>query len=182
MQIGNGRTTVQQITEQEFAELTGSFKRSAIHLETRDAYGTETELPYIAKWVAGEPDDLEWLQEWCQKLRSHVDADRTVRRAKIVSEPLSDYQRWAHEVIGPMVEAGEDIRWVPRRSVSAICIPGNDYYLFDDERVVVFLHYAGSGLNTTFTTTTAPAVVDMCSTAFEKVWALSIPHSDYRSL
>jgi hypothetical protein len=33
-----------------------------IHLETRDAYGTETELPHMAKWRAGEPDDFEWLQ------------------------------------------------------------------------------------------------------------------------
>jgi hypothetical protein len=135
----------------------------------------------MAKWVAGEPDDLEWLQEWCQKIRGHVDAGRTVRRAKIVSEPLSDYQRWVHDIIGPMVEAGEDIRWVPRRSTSTICIPGNDYYVFDDERVV-FLHYAGSGLNTAYTTTTDPAVVEMCSTAFEKVWALSVPHGEYKSL
>lgn len=172
---------MQSITEQELTEITASFKRSAVHLETRDAYGTEIELPRMARWIAGEPDDLEWLQDWCQKIRNHVDAGRTVRRAKIVSEPLSDYQQWAHDVIGPMVQAGEDIRWVPRRSVSTVCIPGNDYYLFDNERVV-FLHYAGSGLNTTFTITTEPAVVEMCSTVFEKVWALSIRHSDYKSL
>ncbi|GAA1555275.1 hypothetical protein GCM10009789_05900 [Kribbella sancticallisti] len=170
---------MQQITEQELTDLTSGFRHSAIHLETRDAYGTETELPYMAKWAAGEPDDLSWLQEWCEKIRGHLDSGRSVRRAKIVSEPLSDYQRWAHAVIGPMVDAGEDIRWVPRQTVSAVCIPGNDYYLFDDERVV-FLHYAGSGLNTTFTTTTDPAVVEMCSAAFEKVWALSVPHSDYK--
>ncbi|TWD80037.1 hypothetical protein FB561_1108 [Kribbella amoyensis] len=170
---------MEQITEQELTELTGSFQRSAVHLETRDAYGTEVELPYMAKWAAGEPDDLEWMQEWCRKMRSHVDAGRTVRRAKIVSEPLSDYQRWTQAIIGPMVDAGEDIRWVPRRLTSPICIPGNDYYLFDDERVV-FLHYAGSGVNTSFTTTTDVAVVEMCSVAFKKVWALSVPHRDYK--
>jgi len=47
---------------------------------------------------------------------------------------------------------------------------------------VVFLHYAGSGLNTAFTTTTDPAVVEMCLTAFEHVWAQSIPHSEYKPL
>jgi hypothetical protein len=30
-----------------------------------------------------------------------------------VSEPLSDYQRWAHSLTAPMVEAGEDIRSIP---------------------------------------------------------------------
>jgi hypothetical protein len=171
---------VEEITEDELTELTGSFKHSMVHLETRDAYGTETELPQMAKWRAGEPDDFEWLRGWCEKMGNHVSAGRSARRIKIVSEPLSDYQRWAYGVFTPIVEAGEDVRWVPRRSVSTTCIPGNDYYLFDDERVV-FLHYAGTGLNTGFTTTTDREVVEMCSTAFEKVWALSVPHSEYKS-
>ena len=38
----------------------------------RDAYGTAVELPHMAKWAAGEPDDLEWLQGWCATLREHV--------------------------------------------------------------------------------------------------------------
>ncbi|TDO69192.1 hypothetical protein EV651_101232 [Kribbella sp. VKM Ac-2571] len=171
---------MQEITETDLTELTGSFRRSMVHLETRDAYGTETELPYMAKWKRGEPDDYDWLEDWCQKIRDHVNAGRTARRVKIVSEPLSDYQRWAYEVFTPIARAGEDVRWMPRRSVSTICIPGNDYYLFDDERVV-FLHYAGSGLNTAYTMTTDADVVEMCSAAFEKVWELSVPHSEYKS-
>lgn len=170
---------MQEITSDEFQDLTKSFKRSAVHLETRDAYGTATELRYMAKWAAGEPDDLEWLQGWCAKVRAHVEAQRTVRRARIVSEPLSDYQRWSHSIAHPMVEAGEDIRWVPRRLVSSIGIPGNDFYVLDDE-LVIFLHYAGSGLNTALTTSTDPSDIELCRTAFEKVWALSIPHSEYK--
>jgi hypothetical protein len=34
-------------------------------------------------------------------------------------------------------EAGEDIRWVPSRLVSAVATPGNDFYLFDG-RLAVF--------------------------------------------
>nr|WP_238357255.1 DUF6879 family protein [Kribbella italica] len=159
--------------------MTASIQHNAVHLETRDAYGTETELPHMAKWAAGEPDDLDWLQSWCTKVRNHVKNGRTVRRAKIVSEPLSDYQRWAYTLIGPMVEAGEDIRRVPRRSTSSIAIPGNDFYVLDD-RLVVFLHYAGSGLNIALTTSTDSADLDRCRSAFEQVWALSIPHRDYK--
>jgi hypothetical protein len=36
-----------------------------LHLEMRDAYGTEVELPHMAQWAAGEPDDLAWLDDWC---------------------------------------------------------------------------------------------------------------------
>lgn len=170
-----------EITDDDFQELLKTFKHSSAHLETRDAYGTEIELPHMAKWAAGEPDDYEWLQEWCTTLRGHVAAGRTVQRAQIVSEPLSDYQRWAYSTTQPLVEAGEDIRWVPRRQVSTLCIPGNDYYLLDNERVV-FLHYSGAGLNTAFTTTIDPAVIQMCRDSFEKVWGLSIPHREYKPL
>jgi hypothetical protein len=170
---------VASIAEQEFDRLLSSFERSAIHLETRDAYGTAVELPHMAKWAAGEPDDLAWLQSWCETLRGHVSAGRTVRRARIVSEPLSDYQRWSHSIAHPMVEAGEDIRWVPRRLVSSIPIPGNDFYVFDD-RLVVFLHYAGNGLAVDKVASTDPADVELCRTSFEAVWQFAVAHRDYQ--
>lgn len=167
------------VTEEEFEELleTG-FARQAVHLEMRDAYGTAVELPYMAKWAAGEPDDLEWLQGWCATLRQHVKAGRSVRRARVVSEPLSEYQRWSHSIASPMVEAGEDIRWVPRRRVSSVALPGNDFYLFDD-RLAVFLLYAGNGLAAGMLSSADPADLRLCRSAFEAVWKLSIPHREY---
>lgn len=167
------------VSDDEFSELLASFKREAVHLEMRDAYGTAVELPHMAQWQAGEPDDLEWLQGWCAVLREHARAGRSVRRARIVSEPLSDYQRWSHSIAHPMVDAGEDIRWVPRRMVSPVAVPGNDFYLFDD-RLVVFLLYAGNGLAAGMVSTADPAATGLCRSAFEAVWKLSIPHSDYQ--
>jgi hypothetical protein len=170
---------VTPVTDEEFEELleTG-FDRQALHLEMRDAYGTAVELPYMAKWAAREPDDLEWLQGWCATLRRHVKAGRSVRRARVVSEPLSEYQRWSHSIASPMVEAGEDIRWVPRRLVSSVALPGNDFYLFDD-RLAVFLLYAGNGLAAGMFSSADPADLRLCRTAFEAVWKLSIPHREY---
>ncbi len=136
-------------------------------------------MPHMAKWAAGEPDDLEWLQGWCATLREAVKAGKSVRRARIVSEPLSDYQRWSFSIADPMVEAGEDIRWVPPRLVSSIAVPGNDFYLFDD-RLIVFLLYAGSGLATEKLLSSEPADIRLCRSAFEAAWKLSIPHSGYK--
>lgn len=167
------------ISKADFDQLLRTFERASIHLEIRDAYGTAVELPHMAKWAAGEPDDLKWLEDWCTLLRRHVRAGRSVRRARIVSEPLSDYQRWSFSVAHPMVDAGEDIRWVPRRLVSTVAIPGNDFYVFDD-RLVVFLIYAGNGLNSDFRTSTDPTDVALCRSAFEAVWKLSIPHRDFQ--
>jgi hypothetical protein len=169
------------ISEADFDELLSTFERSSVHLETRDAYGTAVELPHMAKWAAGQPDDLAWLQDWCRTLRRHVAAGKTVHRARIVSEPLSDYQRWSHSIAHPMVAAGEDIRWIPRRLVSSVAMPGNDFYLFDD-RVVVFLLYAGNGLAVDRVTSTDPADIELCRTAFNAVWRLAIPHREYKPL
>jgi hypothetical protein len=170
---------VTPVTDDEFQELLlRGFERETVHLETRDAYGTAVELPYMARWAAGEPDDLEWLQGWCAMLRDHVKAGRCVRRARVVPEPLSDYQRWSYSIAYPMVEAGEDIRWVPRRLVSSVAIPGNDFYLFDD-RLAVFLLYAGSGLGAGMLSSSDPADLRLCRSAFEAVWKLSVPHCDY---
>jgi hypothetical protein len=170
---------VTSISDEQFEGLLTGFEREAVHLETRDAYGTAVELPHMARWAAGEPDDLEWLQGWCATLREGVKAGKSVRRARVVSEPLSDYQRWSFSIADPMVEAGEDIRWVPRRLVSSIAFPGNDFYLFDD-RLIVFLIYAGNGLATDKLVSTDPADIQLCRSAFEAAWKLSIPHSEYK--
>ncbi|MEV0683193.1 DUF6879 family protein [Nocardia sp. NPDC050378] len=167
------------ISDAEFDQLLTEFRSSAVHLETRDAYGTEVELPHMAKWAAGEHDDLAWLGDWCENLRCHRAAGRTVRRARIVSEPLSAYQRWSHSIAHPMVEAGEDIRWVPRRRLDSVAIPGNDFYLLDDE-LVIFLHYSGDGLGVDKVTSTDPGDIELCRTAFEAVWQWAIPHRDYQ--
>ncbi|MFE9325288.1 DUF6879 family protein [Nocardia sp. NPDC052278] len=167
------------ISDDEFDQLLTDFERTAVHLETRDAYGTTVELPHMAQWAAGEHDDLEWLQGWCATLRNHIDAGRTVRRARIVSEPLSNYQQWSYSIAQPMIDAGEDIRWVPRRRVSSIAIPGNDFYLLDNA-LVVFLHYSGDGLGVAKVTSTDPHDIQLCRTAFEAVWQQAIPHREYQ--
>jgi hypothetical protein len=169
---------VASITDAQFDRLLKEFEREAVHLEGRDAYGTAVELPHMAKWAAEEPDDLAWLQDWCEILRDHVAAGRSVRRARIVSEPLSDYQRWSYSIAHAMVDAGEDIRWVPRRLASSIALPGNDFYLFDD-RLVVFLIYAGSGLGVDKVASTDPNDVALCQAGFDAAWNLAVPHNEY---
>jgi hypothetical protein len=170
-----------KLTVAEFEAAIRDFERESVHLEMRDAYGTVVELPHMAAWAVGEPDDLAWLQPWCDDLRRFTAEGKSVRRARIVSEPLSDYRRWSYHNATAMVDAGEDIRWVPRRLVSSVALPGNDFFMLD-RRLVIFLHYAGSGLNTDFTTSTDPHDIQLCGAAFEAVWRLAVQHSEYKPL
>lgn len=167
------------MTPEEFEGLFTQFDREAIHLEMRDSYGTEVEQPFLAKWAAGEHDDLAWLQPWCDQVRKHVGEGKTYRRVHVVSEPLSDYQRWSHSIMQPHIDAGTDMRWMPRRRVSSIAFPGNDFWMFDS-RLVVFHNYAGNGTVVDFTPSTDPGDIALCRSAFEAVWKLAIPHADYK--
>jgi hypothetical protein len=56
-------------TYEELNELCRGIRKSFVHLETRDTYGTEVELPHMAKWRRGEPDDFGWLGWWLEMLR-----------------------------------------------------------------------------------------------------------------
>jgi hypothetical protein len=98
-----------------------------------------------------------------------------------VSEPVSEYQRWVLKDTHLYIEAGEDIRWVPRRLVSTIPLPGNDFWLFDREQLV-FLMFAGSGLVEDYLLTTDGEAIGLCLSAFEAAWKLSIPNRDYQPI
>src|SRR5262249_17358055 len=51
------------------------------------------------------------------------------------SEPLPDYLRWEHACTTVNIEAGEDIRWLPRTRAADLMLPGADCFVFD-HRVV----------------------------------------------
>jgi hypothetical protein len=56
-----------------------------------------------------------------------------------------------------------------------------DFYLLDN-RLVIFLHYAGNGLGTDKVTSTDPHDIQLCQSAFRAVWELAIHHRDYRPI
>ncbi|MGH3739234.1 MAG: DUF6879 family protein [Micromonosporaceae bacterium] len=167
-------------TLEDLDALTRGIKKSFVHLETRDAYGTETELPHLAKWRRGEPDDQQWLADYLSEVRGHVAAGRTCRRACVVSVPVSEYQRWTLSLVDAFLEAGEDNRYIPRPELINVMLPGSgDFYVFDDE-LVLFLHYMGDGTNAALETTDDPRIVETCRQAFESVWKSAKPLRDYR--
>jgi len=166
------------LSYEDFSGLFQQVKHEALHLEMRDSYGTEAEIPHLAKWAANEPDDLGWLEPWCTRIRDATAAGRSFRRVRVVSEPLSDYQRWARSTTAVMVDAGEDIRWLPRARVSELMFPGNDFWLFDNE-LLVFLVFAGNGLVVDRQATADVSVIARSRASFEAAWVLSIPHCDY---
>jgi hypothetical protein len=102
-----------------------------------------------------------------------------VRRARIVSEPVTDYIRYEYEITpAASLAAGERVRWLPRRQASDLALPGNDFWLIDDR--VVFNHFSGEGEMIDVEVVTEPAVAKFCASAFEAVWERAIDHENYQ--
>ena len=104
-----------------------SFQREALHLEMRDSYGTAAEIPHLAKWEAGEPDETDWLQPWFGTVRAGTRPVRFPASAYHFRTYLQ-YQKWVLKDSHLFVEAGEDIRWAPRSRISTAALPGNDFW------------------------------------------------------
>lgn len=163
-----------------FIETLAQAQRSAVHLEMRDSYMLDD--PGFLAWQRGEQEDpLERWQPWVDLVQTTIARGVTFRRARIVSEPVSDYIRWEHEVTAMNVAAGERVRWLPRRRATDLALPGNDFWLFDDS-VVLINHFAGNGQwsDPDMEVTSDPAVVKLCASAFEAVWERAVPHEEYR--
>jgi hypothetical protein len=112
-------------------------------------------------------------------IRESTEAGKTFRRVRIISEPMTDYIRFEWAEAGRSVEAGERIKWLPRRLASSIALPGNDFWLFN-ESTVVFTVFTREGDVLERQLTTDTAVVSLCQAAFEAVWSIAIPHGKYR--
>jgi hypothetical protein len=76
------------------------------------------------------------------------------------------------------VRAGEDVRWLPRREVSGIALPGNDFWLID-RHTIRWNHFSGHGEVVDHELCTDPETIELCATAFEAVWQRATPHGEY---
>ena len=156
-------------------------ERSAVHLEMRDGYMLDD--PLLAAWRAGHRDDPadrdSWWRPWLQTMADTTTRGIDVRRARIVSEPVSEYIRFEYDVTFTNVAAGERVRWLPRARTAGIPLPGNDFWAIDD-KVVMVHHFSGDGDFVSEDVTSDPEVVKLCTSAFELVWERAIDHDDYR--
>jgi hypothetical protein len=166
-----------------FAELLRNTRDSAVHLEMRDVYGVSDEADDFEAWQAGRRIDwdnrAEWWHDFYAQVAAAVARGVRVRRARVVSEPVTDYIRYEHYITHANITAGEEVRWLSRRRASDIALPGNDFWLFD-QRLVRFNHFTGTGQFIAQELEDDPAVVNLCSAAFEAVWKRAVPHEDYR--
>lgn len=166
----------------DFAELLRGAQHTAVHLEMRDSYGVGDEAEDFERFKrTGEVDNnpnASFWPEWVPLVTDAISRGVVMRRARIVSEPVTDYIRYEHAITPVNLSAGELVRWLPRRQASDIALPGNDFWLIDG-RLALFHFFTGEGDWAGHEFTENPAAVQLCASAFEAVWERGITHEKY---
>jgi hypothetical protein len=160
-----------------FSELITATTRIAAHLETRDAYTPDD--PAFRDWKAGRPVSAPAGDAWYDLVRDHTARGVEFRRARIVSEPLTDYLRFEYESTEFNIAAGEQVRWLPRRTAPSLLVPLSDFWVFD-HRLVRFGFFSGDGTFLGHELSDEPEIVAACTDAFGLIWKRAIPHNEYR--
>jgi hypothetical protein len=150
-----------------------------MHLEMRDAYTPDD--PDWNEWKGGHHfNPAERWSDWFDLMRETTGRGIGVRRARIISEPVTDYVRFEYDVTaGHNIAAGELVRWLPRQRAAGLTVPPTDFWVFD-ERVVIWNHFSGDGSWVGEERTDDPALAKLCATSFDAVWDRAIPHEEYR--
>ncbi|MEU9102398.1 DUF6879 family protein [Streptomyces sp. NPDC048361] len=164
-------------------DLFRSCRVSAVHLEMRDAYAVKNEVETLAAWRAGnDPSrtDPAYRRDWLDLVEETVSRGVEIRRARIVSEPVSEYIKYEHAGTQLNIDAGEQVRWLGRHRATGIALPANDFWIYDGQ-LVEFNLFDGHGRKVGQELTEDPDVVRLCVGAFEAVWDRAVPHKEYEA-
>ncbi|WP_306360429.1 DUF6879 family protein [Nocardia sp. CC227C] len=165
-----------------FDDLIRSSRREAFHLELQDDYESpDGDEPY-RNWVAGGPaDDFAWFQDWLNLVRDFTARGAVMRRARVVTVPMTDYQRWMLEITVNNVAAGEDVRYLARHLADSRRLSTDDWWLLDDE-TVIFTTFETSGRFAGAAVTHDPRIIAHCQEVRDYVWSAAVPYADYAAL
>lgn len=124
------------------------------------------------------PGGYRWVPRWLarqdgvggRRRATHPPDTSRVRATLGVPANAGRYQR-------PSVDAGEELRWLPRRLVSALPLPGNDCFVLDD--CVMFNVIGGNDEPVDIQLSREPDVMKFCRDSFESAWEIATPHREF---
>ncbi|MEV4235538.1 DUF6879 family protein [Nocardia sp. NPDC050408] len=164
--------------DEAFNRLFHSCQREAFHLEVQDIYETPEESEPFRKFLQDEPDDYAWFRPWLDHVRDVTSRGVAVNRARVVTEPHTEYTRFAKAVARFNAEAGEDVRYLPRHLIDSAELTVDDWWLFDNA-VLAYTIFEPSGRWVGGAVTSDPWMVEYCRAVKERVWALATPLAEY---
>nr|WP_297628963.1 DUF6879 family protein [Nocardia sp.] len=135
----------------------------------------------LRRFLDGEPrsdtPDKSW-KVWSSLVGDATGRGVVVSRIRVVTVPLSDYQRWLSTETQENIDVGEAIRYLSRHLVSAGQVPADDFWLFDDS-TVAFNLVDQAGKPAGAAVTTDPSIAAYCWQVKQHLWAMATPFDEY---
>jgi hypothetical protein len=168
----------ERLTGPTWAQAFTSLRTSAFRWEAQGVYREPAEQAPMRQFLAGQEPDLSFMDSFLARVRRQTADGLRYSRARVVTEPLTEYLRFELSFTHLNIEAGEDIRVLPDATRRALGLPKEDFWLFDDERAAL-MHFGNDGF------TYADVVTDAATLArFREIrdlaWKEAIPFRDYR--
>lgn len=166
------------LSTEQFRQVLRRVERSAFHFESRDDYHVANEDAPFSRWMNGEPDDYVWFHSWLDLVRGLTVSGRRVSRLRVVTHPHTKYIEWEMEMTRFNIEAGEDVRWLPRHLLPAVELPPDDFWLLDDG-LLIFNRFDAEGRAADSEVVTDPTMIGAARMVRDRLWSLAVPHAEY---
>lgn len=160
----------------DFVSLFDDIRQSSWRWECQGEYLEPNEEEPFRLWRESRPDD-SWMRPWMETVSRWWREGKTFERVRMLTDPLTDYLRWMLDITHLNVEAGEDIRWIDEESAQRLRLPRYDYYVFDEDRVVI-MHFDDHGVSGA-ELIDEPSVVHRHLRWRDAVWPEATPHREY---
>jgi hypothetical protein len=95
-----------------------------------------------------------------------------------VTVPHTDYTRWGLACAEPLTAAGEEIRYLRRDEAGGIPFPKEDFWLFDEDRIILSV-FSEDGRQGGFASTDDRDLLDQCRVVRDRVWERAVPCATY---
>ena len=115
-----------------------TFEHTAFRLEVRDTYNSPNEKESLRQFRETGIVDQSKRTAWLELVAKSTRAGKVWRRVRVVTVPLTFYSVWGLRVAEANVDAGDDIRYLPRDQAAGL--PNHDYWLFDS-RTLARMHF-----------------------------------------
>jgi hypothetical protein len=163
-------------------QLIESCEHDSFHLELRDDYSVPDENGPFESWLRGESVDYSFMESWVRMVKRLTGEGKTVRRVRVVTEPHTPYIEWEHATTALNVEAGEEIRWLPRHlATEELVFPfnGRDWWLIDG-RLLAVGHLDAAGRVLGHEVIEDRETVATAAAFRDHLWSLAAPHHEYQ--
>lgn len=124
----------------EFVQFARSYQHTAYRLEVRDNYADPGEAEHVQKFLAGQPGDDSWMEDWMGLILRRTLEGQRIERVRVVTEPWTDYTRFGLNLSRLNTAAGEDIRYIARDRADELSLPTYDYWLLDSHKMCILRH------------------------------------------